>query len=273
MKRLTLLFVLLASLAGACAQTIHLKNGEAMPADGLLRNGDMIMVQVKTANGQPGQVGYHVSDVAAIDQPEPEAVSSASKQIATGQFQAALAQIEPVVTFQKTIRDIPGNCWAKAALVQVEALSGLNRADDATVLVNEISSNSKDPEILNAAKLQIILSTKYNDPQQALTAYDAIINQASDPATLSRAWIAEGDIHFAQHQFDEALMAYLTVAVFYPGKNALLPKALWGSGQAYDKLKDSIRSTKAYETLIANFPDSPEASLAQAELKKKDKKS
>jgi TolA-binding protein len=64
----------------------------------------------------------------------------------------------------------------------------------------------------------------------------------------------------------------LTVTVFYPEKNPLLPKALWGAGQAYAKLKDLTNATKTYQKLISDYPDSPEAALAKAELTKKENK-
>ena len=272
MNRLTFFLFVLAGISSAPAQTLLLKNGESMPANGLVRNGDMIMVAVKTSTGSKGQVGYHVSDVAELNLPAPEVLKFAAEQVANGDFAHAFAQIDPVVAYQKTIRDIPGNWWAKSALVEVSALLGLNRMADATALVNEIAGYSKDPEILISAKLQIALTTKFDDPQQALAAYDSIISQSSDPGTLSRAWIAEGDIHFAQHEFDEALLAYLTVTVFYPEHNPLIPKALWDSGQSYAKLKDATNATKTYQTLISNYPASPEAALAKAELMKKEKK-
>jgi tetratricopeptide (TPR) repeat protein len=272
MKRLALLTFILAGLSSAPAQTLLLKNGNSVPANELVRNGDMIMVAVKTSTGGTGRVGYHISDVAELNLPVPDALKYAAEHVANGDFAHALAQIGPVVAYQKTIRDIPGNWWAKSALLEVSALIGLNRSADATALVTEISDFSKDPEILVSAKLQIALTTKFDDPQQALAAYDAIISQSSDPGTLSRAWIAEGDIHFAQHEFDEALLAYLTVTVFYPEHNPLIPKALWDSGQSYAKLKDATNATKTYQALISNYPDSPEAALAKAELLKKEKK-
>ena len=272
MKRLSFLLFVLVGIVSGSAQTILLKNGESMPANGLVRNGDMLMVAVKTSTGGAGQVGYQVADVEELNLPAPDVLKYAEQQVASGDFQHAFAQIDPVVTYQKTIRDIPGNWWAKSALLEVSALLGLNRVADATALVTEISNYSKNPEILTAAKLQIALTTKFDDPQQALAAYDAIINQSRDPQTLSRAWIAEGDIHVEQHELEDALLAYLTVTVFYPEHNPLLPKALWGSGQAYSKLKDLTNATKTYQKLISDFPDSPEAALAKTELTKKENK-
>jgi TolA-binding protein len=275
MKRLAFLFFFLTGASGAFAQTFSMKSGETVPASEFVRNGDMLMVTVKSASGGSGQVGYHISDVASLNLPEPDVMVFAAEQLQNKEYQNALNQIMPVVAFQKTIRDIPGNWWAKAALLEASALIGLNRVDDATALVTEISSYANDPEILTAAKLQIALITKYTDPKQAMAAYDDILSHSSDAKTLSQAWIAEGDVHFSEHEFDEALMAYLTVTVFYPEHNPFLPKALFGAGQSYAKLKDTTNATKVYNSLIANFPESPEAPLARAELaeiKKKENK-
>lgn len=273
MKRFTfLLFILVAGVSSAPAQTMLLKNGNTVSANGLVRKDDMVTASIKSANGATGQVAFHVSDIVKLDLPTPEALTQASAQIAKGNFDRALAVIEPALAYQKTIRDIPGNLWAKAAVIEIAALSGLNRLDEATALSNEISGFSQDPEILLSAKMQIALATKFKDSQQALAAFDGIISQSADPETLSRAWIAEGDVHLAEHEFDDALMAYLTVTVFYPKSSLLVPKALWGAGQAYAKLKDSDNATKTFQELITAYPDTPEASLAKTELQKKDKK-
>ena len=272
MKSLSLFLFIVAGISSISAQTILLKSGQTVPANGLVRNDDMVMVSVKSASGSVGQVGYHVSDVMTLNLPSPEALATAGDLMAKGKFDQALVLIEPVVAYQKTIQDIPGNWWAKAALAKVSALSALNRVADAKTLVNEITSTSKDPEVLTSLKLQVALTTKFDDPQQAIAAFDAIIAQSLDARTLSQAWIAEGDVHLAEHEFDEALMAYLTVTVFYPEHNPLTPKALWGSGQAYAKLKDEKNALKTYQMLISSYPDSPEASLAKTELMKKEKK-
>ena len=272
MKRFAFLLLIAAGISNMSAQTILLKNGESVSANGLVRKDDMIMVSVKTSTGGEGQVGFQVADVAELNLPAPDALATTADLMAKGEFNEALAQIAPIVDYQKTIQDIPGNWWAKSALAEVPVLLALNREADASTLANEIAAYSKDPEVLTSAKLQIALITKFKYPQEALAAFDAIISQSKEPATLSRAWTAEGDVHFAQHEFDEALLDYLTVTVFYPEHNPLLPKVLWGAGQSYAKLKDMSNATKTYQELISTYPDSPEASLAKAELMKKDRK-
>jgi tetratricopeptide (TPR) repeat protein len=279
MKRIAFLLIVLTGLARVSAQTaamkfgtIEMKNGTIQSAEGLERQGDQVMVRVNTLNAGFGQVGVPVSDIARLNLPEPKDIKSASALNSDGKFDMAFAQIDPIATYQKTIRDIPGNWWGKAAVVEIKALLGLNRTADATALENDIATYSKDPEILLGAKLEVALSTKFTDPQVALAAYDDIINQSRDPLTLSQAWIAEADIHFGQHEFVDALMNYLTVTVFYPEHNPFIPKAMLGAAESYNKLKDLTNALKTWHQLVDSYPDSPEASLAKAELQKKEPK-
>jgi len=280
----TFLFLLLLPASSLLAQSapmnsavpsagiILLKSGAKVSAEGLARKEDMLTVSVKTSTGSMGTVSYNVADVAELDLPVPPEIASAPGLIAQGHADQALAQISPVVDFQQTVRDIPGNDWARTALVKCAALTALNRGADAASLLKEIAGYSKDPEIQLASKLQLVLLQSPKDPTEALAAYDAIIHQSFDPKTLTQAWIAEGDVHLAEHEFDEALLAYLTVPVFFPDHNPQMPRALWGVAQSYAKLKDASNQEKTLRQLVAQYPDAPEASLAKAELMKKENK-
>ncbi len=269
MKRLALFLCFLAC-AVAHAQSVHLQNGQDTPYQALTRQGDMLMLTVKLSTGSVGQVGYHVADIARIDQPLPAEITFASALLAQGKFDQALHTITPVVQLQQTVRDIAGNDWAQAALVQVSALAGLQRLDEARALVAEIGNFSKDPAILTAVKLQITLATKFANADEALAAYDTIIAQSNDPLVSTQAWLAEGDIHITRHENDAALLAYLTIVVFYPEHNPFLAKALWGVGQSYAKLKDEKNALKTFHQLVADFPEAPETILAKAEIVKKE---
>jgi tetratricopeptide (TPR) repeat protein len=276
------LFLLLLSATGLLAQNVPtnapsvgvilLKSGVKVSAEGLARKEDMLTVSVKTSTGSTGTVSYNIADVAELDLPAPSEMASASDKIAEGHADQALAQISPLVDYQQTLRDVPGNWWARAALVKSSALTALNRGAEAASLLKEIAAYSKDPEIQVAAKLQLALLLPPKDPAEALAAYDAVIHQSFDPKTLTQAWIAEGDVHLAEHEFDEALLAYLTVPVFYPDHNPQMPRALWGVAQSYAKLKDASNQEKTLRELVTQFPNAPEASLAKAELMKKENK-
>src|SRR6185312_11492316 len=109
---------------------------------------------------------------------------------------------------------------------------------------------------------------KTGELDKAVAICDTAIKSSQDPTTLATAWIAKGDALLAQKEWDGALMAYLHVPVFYYDEKIFLPAALLGSGRAYRRLSDNDRAKKALNELIKAYPQSAEATSAQAELKK-----
>jgi TolA-binding protein len=88
---------------------------------------------------------------------------------------------------------------------------------------------------------------------------------------LADAWVTKGNLLLAQKQWDEALLAFLRVPVFYREEKLFLPPALLGTGRAYRRLDDFDRAKKTFNELIATFPKSAEAALAQTEVQKLEK--
>lgn len=277
MKTFALILVLAGLVTSVQAQSdatpvspmLVLKNGQSVPATDFSRKDDSIMIGVITPSGGKGQVAYSVSDIAQLKMPEPPELAAAASAQANGHPDQALALLQPALAFQQTLRDLPGNWWAQTALAETSVLVALHRTGEAEPLLKEIMSTSNDHEIQVGAKLQLALIDPPKDPVEALAAYDAVIKQSSDPSTLTQAWMEEGDIHFAQHEFLDSLLSYMTVLVFYPDHNAMIPKALWGSAQCYGKLKDTVSQEKAWQQLITDYAATPEASLAKAALLKK----
>ena len=103
---------------------------------------------------------------------------------------------------------------------------------------------------------------------KAIQICDAAIKESNDPSTLANAWLNKGDALMAQKHADTALLAYLHVPIFYSDETSFVPPAILGSARAYVRLDDNIRAKKALNELIASFPKSAEAAIAQSELKK-----
>ncbi len=257
--------------AASAPPTIVLKNGLSQPAVQIERQDDRVMVTVTTPSGGKGQVAYNVSDISELKMPPPPELATAAALIANGHAREALELLQPILAFEQSLRDIPGNYWDKTALTQSYALANVNQTAESESLLKDIIKSSSNPEMQLAAKLQLSLESPPKDAGEALTDYDTIISKSSDAATLTRAWMAEGDIHFSQHEFADAVLNYLSVVVFYPDQNPVLPKALWGAALSYGKLKDTVDQEKTWHELMTNYPDSPEATLAKTESIKKEK--
>ena len=262
------LVLLLAIPIPAYSQAIILKTGQTVETKGVRRSGDMIMGKIDVG-GTAGEIGHQVSAVAKIDFPEPQGIKAATNLLSDGQPEKALALIEPVVAYYASFRDISGSWWAQAAVVKVSALAALQRDGEAEPLVREIQKVAPDPETIRSANLRIAAAlVRKEEFEKAAGICDAAIKESARPDVLADAWVTKGNILLAQKQWDDALLAYLHVPVFYRSEKLFMPPALLGSARAYRKLEDLERAKKTFTDLSTEFPKSPEATIAQTEMQK-----
>lgn len=268
-RTIVLALMLLLILAGGTdAQTIVLKSGQRVDTLGVRRSGDKIMGKIEVA-GAAGEVGHDISAIAKIEFPEPKGIKAAAELLSHGQPEKALAEINPIVNFYEPFRDIPGAWWAAAAIIKVSALSALQRDKEAEPLATLIQKNAADPDTARAANLRIAASLAARQEwEKAAQICDAAIKESTRPDVLADAWVTKGNLLLAQKQWDAALLAFLRVPVFYREQTLFMPPALLGSARAYRYMEDSDRAKKSLNDLIAAFPKSPEAAIAQTEIQK-----
>lgn len=264
-----LLLLILITISHSAAQNIVLQTGQKIETQGVRRGeGDMVMGKVQVGTGS-GEVGYHLPQIAKVEFPEPAALKTASDLLVQGQTDKAFAEIQPVVAYYAPFKDVPGNWWAQAALIKVSILAAQQKEKEAEELATEIEKSAKDADMTRAAQLRLVGALiRKREFDKAIGICDTALKSSTDPTTLATAWIAKGDALFAQKEWDEALMAYLHVPVFYFDQKIFQPAALLGSGKAYRRLNDIDRAKKSLNELISTYPQSAEAATAQTELKK-----
>jgi tetratricopeptide (TPR) repeat protein len=265
---LFLLLMLLLNLSSAFAQTITLKTGQKVETLGVRRDGAIIMGKVQVGSGE-GEVGYNVAQIANIDFPEPRGIKAASDLLAQNQAQKALAEIEPVIAYYDGFREVPGTWWPQAALIKVSALTALKRDKEAELLAQTIEKSSTDPDTTRLVRVNLSSGLiRRGEFEKAIDYCDRAIKESTDPHVLGEAWLHKGDAYAGMKQWDDALLAYLHIPVFYSDETALVPPALLGSARAYRRIDDPTRAKKTFNDLVSSYPTSPEAALAATELRK-----
>ena len=264
-----LIMLILMICSSVCyAQTITLKTGQKVDTLGLRRDGAMVMGKVQVGSGE-GEIGYNVVQIAHIDFPEPRGIKAASDFLAQKQAQKALAEIEPVVAYYDGFREVPGTWWPQAALIKVSALTALQRDKEAEMLAQTIEKSSTDPDTARLVRVNLSSGMiRRSEFEKAIEYCDSAIKDSTDPHVLGEAWLHKGDAYAGMKQWDDALLAYLHIPVFYSDETALVPPALLGSARAYRRIDDPTRAKKTFNDLISSYPKSPEATLAATELRK-----
>lgn len=247
-------------------QNILLKSGQTVETKGVRRHGEMIMGSIAVGQSR-GEVGYPISAISRIKFPEPPQLKTTVGLLTKGEPEKALVEIKPVVKYYEPFREIAGNYWAQAALLEVSALAGMQLDKEAGSLGEEIRKNSTDPETARAAQLQVVKSLIYKEEyDKAVDLCENVIKESAQPSVLAEAWVKIGDAYLAQRIWDKAELAYLHVPVFYEDAKLWMPPALLGSARAFRGLEDLDRAKKTLNDLTTKFPRSPQAKIARGEL-------
>ena len=264
-----------AATAQAAVTVIRLKDGRSVNATAVKREGgNVIATQAREGaaptDGAAPQIGYAVATIARIDFPEPPQIKQATDLLAQGGAENALAQITPVVAEAEQFKDIPGNYWARTALVQLNALVGSQREADAELLATQLLKSPIDPEAILMARVQIAASwSRKGSFQKAMPIFDEALKKSKAPGTLALAWLNKGNTLLAMNNLEPALLAFLHVSIFWPDEKLAAPGAMLGSARVYTKMKDAPRAAQALKDLATLYPSSPEAAIAAKEESQK----
>jgi TolA-binding protein len=258
-------------LCSASAQNIVMKDGKVIAAKALRRQGDTILATVELPGGErkTGELGYALAKIERLDFPEPPQLKTSQDLIAQGKGAEALAQLEPVVKYYEGFRDAPGSWWAPAALRKVQALVAVGREQEAAPLAEQIGRLATDPETARAANVQVAATlVRKGSHARALELIQPALKESRDPATRAPAFIIQGECLLAKKEWEDAMLSFLQVPVFYPTEKVLLPQSLLGRGRAHFGMDDLAAAKASLEELIKTYPASAEAKQAEAELEK-----
>jgi len=263
-----IVIMLLILIVPGHGQTVVLATGQKIDALGVRREGDMVLAKVQVGAGS-GEVGYHLAQIAKIEFPEPRGLKEAADLLSRGQPDKALSEINQVVSYYEPFKEVNGSWWSQAALIKVAALGALQRDTEAELLAAQIEKSVADAETARAARLRLAAALiRKQDFEKAEKICDSAIKESSRPEILAEAWIRKGDLFFAQRKWDDALIAYLHVPVFYRDERSFMPAALLGSAHSYARLDQNERARKSLTELVQMFPKSAEATAAQTEIQK-----
>jgi tetratricopeptide (TPR) repeat protein len=274
MKRWPLLLLSLALAAVPVrAQTIVLKDGRVIVGKALRRQGESILATVDipaATAGQPaqtGELGYTLAQIARLEFPEPGQLRSAPDLILQGKAEDALAQLEPVLKYYEPFRDALGSWWGQAALLESEALLELKRDADAATLIDQIIRVSADPEAVRTARvLHAAALVRQGSGSEAAEICQAALKESKDPRTLAAAAVVKGQSLLLDKQWEDAVLAFLQVPVFYPGEKLWLPQSLLGVGRAHFGMDNFTAARAALDELLQTYAATREAAEAKVEL-------
>lgn len=260
-----LLAILLITMGLGWAQNVVLKDGRVLAASRVQRNGS----QVKLSAASGAEAAFGVAEIARIDFPEPPELGDAAEKLFEGKGEEAAVLLERLVTEQADFREIPGNWWALAALRQSQVLEGLGQGLEAQSLSEKLASQAIDPEYVKAAEAQIAaVLLRRGDLIGASRRVDTVLRESRSAVARALAYTVKGQCLLAEEKWEDAMLAFVQVPVFYPEETILLPTVMLGRGRALLGMEDFSSARATLEELRLAYPAAPESKLALHELQR-----
>lgn len=268
--------ILLLLLAGsAAAQNILMKDGKTIATKGLRRQGDTIIATVELPPTEPGgalgqgEMGYPLTQIAKLEFPEPAVLKTAADLLGQGKSNEALAQLEPVVRYYEVFRDAPGSWWPQTALLKSQALAFMGKQQESDELADRLTRVTADPEIPRAAQVQLAFNqVRKGNFQRGLSVAEQALKESKVAWTRATAAVVKGQCLLETKQWEDALLAFLQVPVFYPNEKQLVAISLLGESRAHFGMDEIDAARAPLEELKKSYANTPEAKLADSELQK-----
>ncbi|GAT33019.1 hypothetical protein TSACC_21424 [Terrimicrobium sacchariphilum] len=261
----TAIFALIAT-ASLHSQELVLKDGRRIPFATFSVSGATLRVPTDLAEGGKMEVGYPLSSIATIDAEEPAEIRSAKSLLGENKPAEARAMLRPVLQLYGPVKDLPGQWWAEAALVQADALRISGDRSGAAQVYDEITTHF--PVDTQPGALAALRKLALSDQLHGVKLSESVTRVAEalkdpDPHTKAELKFLTARALSQQDRFREAAEGFLGIRVFYPGVKELQAAATLEAARAFFQM-DDLKWTAFYlQDLKSLYPASPELAAAK----------
>jgi len=218
----------------------------AFEAEIIKREKDLLWVQRKAADSSQAapQIGIAIPDIVQIQVPRPPLLDMAEKlrtspAATDAQFAAAHSALDKMILQLKPLRDLPGIPAHEAMLAKGRLYDAKGLWRESTRIYEDILAKAPGTAIAtNAQILAGIAFAKGGEHQFAVEYLGGVPLPEEDEELLSTLLFALGDSYFALGNYDNALLSYLPLVVFYPFVYDNEPRGLAAALGCYAELKE-----------------------------------
>ena len=253
--------------AGLQADALILKDGSRVEKSEMKIVNGKISRMIKLPNGATAEGTVDVSQIASLDWGEPEEMTNASALLAQGKSEEAVAQLKVGKDFFEVLKTVPGNWYLDIFLAYVDALNQAGKFDEVIKLMPNLKTQNLTET--QKTKLQIMM---LDIDRQTSSNYDLIVGRAedilkqtTDSAIAASIWGIIGDIYMKKKDYEQALLSYLRITVFYGSQVQKLPDAELRAARALVKMRRYADAQKFFSRLIETYPGSAIAQTAEKE--------
>lgn len=253
---------------GAQAQMIILKDNQRINASDFTVADGKISRTVKLSNGTNAQATLALTDIDRMDWPNVKEVQEAELLRSQGKVKEATEILVKALEFFKPFRNIKGNPYPDVAFAYVEALDQAGDFDTLIRVLPDVESmkwNEAKKLKLGIIKLNMERRTT-QDQDSVLAKAESLLRDTDDSDVSARLWMTIGEVHTKKGRWEEALMAYLHVPVFYGSQAALVPQAELSAARSLSGMARFKDAVVMYQRISETYKGSGIAETAKKEM-------
>lgn len=269
-KLLLLSIVVLAvPAAGLQAQAIVLKDGTRIEAGSFGVAEGKITRKIKLAGGiGEGETSIPFESIDRLEWPEVRQVLEAQTLLAEGKTKEALDSLQQARDYFKPFKAIKGNPYNEISFSLVESLDQAGDFDSLIRVLPEVDAMRwDDAHKLKLRLVKLNMQRRTSGDQEAVLAEAEEILHETDDATIgARLWMTIAEIHTKRQRWEQALMAYLHVPVFYGSQGSLVPQAELAAARTLTKMERFKDATGFYQRIMEQYAGGEVATTAKNEM-------
>ena len=238
------------------------------------REGDILWIQRAAADGTAPQIGLPVADLVEIQMPRPALLDAVEKLRAApaatdDQFAKAHAALDKLILQLKPLRDLPGIPVNEAMLLKGRLYDAKGLWRESIRLYEDVRAKAAGTAL--ATNAQILAGIAYAQGEEwqfAVEYLGGVPLPEDDEELLSKLLFALGNAYFALENYDNALLSYLPLVVFYPYVYDNEPRGLAATLGCYAALKEWEPLYRTVQEIQKNYPGTPAEKTAAGFLEK-----
>lgn len=264
---LTILITCLPA-SGLLAQQIVLKDGSRLNAGSFTVADGKISKKVKLPNGSEATSAIPLDQIERLEWPEVREVLEAQTLLAEGKTPQAIEELQKARDYFKPFKAVKGNPYNEISFALVEALDQAGDFDALIRVLPEVEAMKWGDDFklkLRLVKLNMQRRTS-GDQEAVLSQAEDILSETDDANISARLWMTIGDIHVKRERWEQALMSYLQVPVFFGSQGTIVPQAELAAARALTKMERFQDAVAFYQRLMEQYVGSEIAKTAEKEM-------
>ncbi|MEO7097984.1 MAG: hypothetical protein ABI162_01385 [Luteolibacter sp.] len=261
--------VCLCSAAHAQSQEeFELQGGRHIPAESVKASPTGFTATVMVGTAQQ-IVNFTAKEVVRATLREPKELVEARILIASGKADQALDSLTKAEPALLPYQSIPDSWWLRAAILRMDALSVLGKNKDAAAIASpDVLSKLPSDNASLLKDFQSVVAPPSKNPADKLDSLYTLADHTVDPWVGARVWLEAGNTLASQGKMEDAVKAWLRVAIFFPAERDLAARGTILAARGLQQIGRATDGVKLLDDYLSDHLASPYKETIQTEAAK-----